>query len=261
MRRTVFAIGFAIMLALGSTVANAAGAKSALNRVGERGELRVCSTGDYLPFTKRDPETGRWSGMDIELAGDMAHRLGVRLRLVPSTWKDLTADVRSGKCDLAMGGVSITLERAKEAFFSDPYLRDGKTPITRCPDVDKYGTLAQIDRPGVRVVVNPGGTNESFAREHLEKATIVPHADNNTIFDEILAGRADLMITDATETRWQNKQHPQLCPVHPETPFSFSEKAYLTPRGDVVFQEWVNQWLHLMRGDGTFDRIAKPWIG
>jgi cyclohexadienyl dehydratase len=184
----------------------------------------------------------------------------VRLTLVPTTWGTLVDDL--GKtCDIAMGGISVTTERAKRAFFSESYLVDGKTPITRCENVGRFQTVEQIDQPGVRAVVNPGGTNEEFADTHLRQATIVRHPDNNTIFEEILAGRADLMITDATETRWQSQQHPELCPVHPEAPFTFSEKAYLLPRGDVVLKEWVDGWLHIARNDGTYDRFAAPRLG
>ncbi|MCP2165225.1 transporter substrate-binding domain-containing protein [Goodfellowiella coeruleoviolacea] len=236
------------------------GTASMLDAVLRRGEVRVCSTGDYRPFTYLDPATGAWSGIDVDMARDMAGRLGVRLTLVRTTWGTLLTDL-GRRCDLAMGGVSVTLERAAKAFFSDPYLTDGKTPITRCADADRFQTLEQIDRPGVRVVVNPGGTNEQFARQHLHQATIVAHPDNNTIFDEIIAGRADLMITDAAETRWQATRHPELCSVHPDQPFTFAEKAYLLPRDDVAFQQWVNQWLHLARNDGTYQRVSAPWLG
>ncbi|HTF51385.1 MAG TPA: transporter substrate-binding domain-containing protein, partial [Pseudonocardia sp.] len=56
---------------------------SALDLISQRGELRVCSTGDYRPFTYRDPGTDRWSGIDIDMAGDMAAKLGARLTVVP----------------------------------------------------------------------------------------------------------------------------------------------------------------------------------
>ncbi|WP_158882099.1 transporter substrate-binding domain-containing protein [Amycolatopsis anabasis] len=265
MRVKFAAIGLALLAVLGIGTAGATsdrgpGPASRLDLVQHRGEIRVCSTGDYRPFTYRDPATGRWSGIDVDLAGDLAQRLGVRLTVVPTTWKKLVDDLGRA-CDLAMGGISVTLDRAKRAFFSTPYVRDGKTPITRCENAERFGTLEQIDQPGVRAIVNPGGTNEQFADANLHRATIVRHPDNNTIFEEIIAGRADLMITDATETRWQAKQHPELCAVHPDRPFTFAEKAYLLPRGDVVFQEFVNQWLHLAQNDGTYDRIAKPWLG
>ena len=234
-------------------------AANRLDEVVRRGELRVCSTGDYRPFTYRDA-SGQWSGIDVDMARDLAGRLGVRPTIVPTTWKTLMQDF-GAKCDIAAGGVSITLERARQAFFSTAYVVDGKTPITRCENAERFQTLEQIDQPGVRVIVNPGGTNEQFARSTLKQATIVEHPDNNTIFEQIIAGNADLMMTDAAETKWQAKQHPELCAVHPDQPFTFSEKAYLLPRGDVVFQQYVDQWLNLALHDGTYDRIAQPWIG
>jgi cyclohexadienyl dehydratase len=240
--------------------AERAPAQSVLDAVLANGEIKVCSTGDYRPFTHLDEATGRWDGIDIDMAGDLAAKLGVQLTLVQTTWGALVDDL-GRTCDIAMGGISVTTDRAKRAFYSDPYLVDGKTPITRCENAARFQTLEQIDQPGVRAVVNPGGTNEQFAKTNLTRATIVPHPDNNTIFEEILAGRADLMITDATETRWQQQQHPELCAVHPEAPFTFSEKAYLLPRGDVVLQEWVNGWLRIAQNDGTYTRFAQPRLG
>ena len=55
--------------------------------------------------------------------------------------------------------------------------------------------------------------------------------DNVTIFDEIAKGNADLMMTDSSETRYQQKQHPGvLCAVHPDKPFDFAENAYWLQR-------------------------------
>ena len=230
-----------------------------LAAVAQRGELRVCSTGDYRPFTYRDP-SGAWSGIDIDVAHDMARELGVRATIVPTTWKALLDDFEA-RCDIAVGGVSVTSARAKRAFFSTSFGVDGKTPITRCENASRFQTLEQIDQPGVRAVVNPGGTNEKFARSVLKRATIVGHPDNNTIFQQVIDGNADLMMTDSSETRWQARQHPELCPVHPEQPFTFAEKAYLLPRGDVVFQQWVNHYLTIARNDGTYQRFAAPWLG
>jgi cyclohexadienyl dehydratase len=194
----------------------------------QRGSVRVCSTGDYRPFTFRDSQ-GNWSGLDIEMAHDMAARLGVRLDLVPTRWASLVNDL-GNKCDVAMGGISITLDRAKHAGYSAPYLRDGKAAIVRCDDRSKFQTLADIDRPGVRVVVNPGGTNAQFDKDHLHFAQVVDYPDNNTIFEQLTDNAADVMITDTSEIRWQTDQNPQLCGVSWITRSRSSRRAISSPR-------------------------------
>ncbi len=180
---------------------------SKLDQILKSGVLRVGTTGDYRPFTALDKTSGTYSGFDIDLAHGLADALGVKPEFVPTSWPNLAKDFDAGAFDIAMGGVSITLERAKRGFFSTPYLRESKTPIARCADKDKFAELATIDQPGVKAIVNPGGTNERFDRAHLKTAEIVPHPDNTTIFDALAAGEADVMITDASETRYQQKLH------------------------------------------------------
>jgi cyclohexadienyl dehydratase len=233
---------------------------SRLDDILSRGVLRVGTTGDYRPFTALDKAGGGYSGFDIDLAQSLGAALGVRVEFEPTSWPTLAKDFEAGDFDIAMGGVAVTLDRAKKGFFSSPYMREGKTPIARCADRDKYQTLADIDRPGVRVVVNPGGTNERFDRANLHAAEIAVHADNLTIFDEIAQGNADLMITDASETRYQQRLHADvLCAIHPEKPFDFSEKAYWMPR-DAALKAFVDQWLHLSMENGAFAAIYSKWF-
>lgn len=257
---SALADGTAAKRTAGSAANSAAGHGTLLDRVPRRGVLRVCTTGDYRPFSHRDAKTGAYTGIDISMAGNLAKSLDAKPKFVATTWAKLVDDLAAGRCDIGMGGVSVTLERARKAAFSEPYLTDGKTPIVRCEDEKKYQTLDDIDRPGVRVVVNPGGTNEEFARAHIKRATLTVHPDNTTIFDEIVDGRADVMMTDASETRYQSKIHPELCAVHPDKPFSFSEKAYALPRADAQFKEYVDQWVHLATHDGTYRKYADEWL-
>lgn len=232
---------------------------SRLDEIVSRGVLRVGSTGDYKPFSYRPGAGADFVGLDIDLAADLARSLGVKLDVVPTSWPTLMKDYADDRFDLAIGGISVTLDRQKKALFSLPYLRDGKTPITRCADQARFQTLAQIDRPDVRLIENPGGTNERFARAHAPHAQLTIYPDNVTIFDQIAEGRADVMITDATETRLQQRLHPGLCAVHPDAPFDFSEKAVLLPR-DLVFKAYVDQWLHQAEASGALARQVEHWL-
>ena len=108
-------------------------------------------------------------------------------------------------------------------------------------DAARFSSLEQIDQPGVRVVVNPGGTNERFAREHIKRATIVPHPDNRSIFEEIVAGRADVMMTDGIEVKLQERRQPTLSATRAE-PFTRTGKAVLLAPGSELTAR-VDAWL------------------
>jgi cyclohexadienyl dehydratase len=233
---------------------------SRLDDIIKRGSLRVGLTGDYLPFSSLDKETSKFRGFDVDMAEALGKALGVRIEYVHTAWPQMTRDFEADNFDIAMGGVSITLDRQKKGLFSTPIMREGKTPIARCADKTKYETIAEIDKPGTRVIVNPGGTNERFARINVRNADIKVWNDNVTIFDEIAKGDADLMMTDASETRYQQKLHPGvLCAVHPDKPFDFAEKAYWMQR-DLALKAFVDQWLHIAMADGSFSKIYAAWF-
>lgn len=248
------------MLALGLLLLAAipARAQSMLDTILARGTLRVGMTGDYRPFSIKAAD-GSFQGLDVDMANSLAAGLGVKLEVVPTAWPTLMADLLAKKFDIGMGGITVTLDRAKTAMFSTPVMRTGKTPIARCADKDKFATLAEIDKPGVRVITNPGGTNERYDRANLHQADIVVFANNAAIFDELVSNHADVMLTDAVETRLQQKLHPELCAIHPDTPFDFSELAYLLPR-DEILKAFVDAWLHIEAENGDQQRITAKWL-
>lgn len=232
---------------------------SRLDEILDRGSLHVCTTGDYRPFTFLDSDPDEFTGIDVDMARDLADDLGVEIEWTRTTWDDLMEDFLDG-CDVAVGGISVNTERAQQVYFSAPLMEDGKTPITLCENVDDYRTIEQINQPGVRSIMPSGGTNQVFAEEHYPDGELITH-DNNTIFDEIVAGRADVMTTDASEVLWVANEYEELCAVNPEEPFDFFEKAFMLPRGDDVFKHYVDQWLNMALNDGTYDRIVEPWFG
>ncbi|SOY45495.1 Cyclohexadienyl dehydratase (Includes: Prephenate dehydratase; Arogenate dehydratase) [Cupriavidus taiwanensis] len=237
-----------------------AGLSPALIRVAQSGVLRVCTPGDYKPFSFMKSE-GQYEGLDVDLMTSLASSLGAKPQFVKTSWATLMPDFVSGKCDIGTGGISVSLERQKHAYFSAPYMVNGKTPITRCENVQRFQTIEAINQPGVRVIANPGGSNERFARTHLSRARLTMHKDNLTIFDEVIQGHADVFVTEAAEAIVQSKAHPELCAVNPDKPLQYAEMGYLLPNGDEVFKRYVDQWLHLARAGGEFDARRAAWLG
>lgn len=231
---------------------------SRLDSIQSQGTLKVCTPGDYRPFSLAKAD-GTFEGLDIDLVRSAAKALGATVQMVQSSWPTLMNDLQN-KCDIAVGGISVTLDRQKAAFFTTPYMINGKAPITRCENVKKFQTVADIDKPTVTVIENPGGGNERFAREHFKSAKIIIFNDNTAIFDQILNGNADVMISESVEAIVQHKLRPGLCAVNPDKPLQYGEMAWLLPRGDSAFKAWVDQWFHFAKATGEYDRIAARWL-
>ncbi|RZM01919.1 MAG: transporter substrate-binding domain-containing protein [Variovorax sp.] len=234
-------------------------AASHLDAVQSAATLRICTPGDYRPFSFQLAD-GNYEGIDVDLMAPFAASLGAKPQWIKTTWANLLPDLAAGKCDIAVGGVSVTTERQKRAFFSAPYMVNGKTPIARCADVGKYQSVAAIDQPATRVIFNPGGSNERFARANFKRARMTLHGENVTIFDEILANRADVFVTESAEAITQQKLKPGLCAVNPDKPLQYGEMAWMLPRDDVAFKAYVDQWLHLSQAGGEFQRVMDRWL-
>jgi cyclohexadienyl dehydratase len=224
-----------------------------LDRVRASGLLRIGTTGDYEPFSFE--HEGRLRGADIELGIALAASLDVRPVFVRTSWPALLSDLLSDRYDVAMSGISVTDERSRLGAFSLPYQQGGKTIVARCAERDRFDTLAEVDRRSVRVVVNPGGTNERYVREHLHRAQVEVHPDNRTVFEEISAGKADAMITDDLEADLLAYRHPELCRTYAGT-LTRAAKAIFMPR-DAALQSAVDAWLQQSIAQGTPARLIK----
>ena len=167
------------LLLAGTLVAEPARA-GGVDEIIKAGVLRVCTPGDYKPFAFAKPD-GTYEGIDVDLMQSLATSLGVKVEWVKTTWANLMADFTGNKCDIAVGGISVTLDRQKRVAFSAPYMVNGKTPLVRCADVQKYQSVADIDKPGVKVIANPGGSNERFAKANFKQAALTIHSDNTQL--------------------------------------------------------------------------------
>jgi cyclohexadienyl dehydratase len=226
-----------------------------LEGIRARGVLRVGTTGDYRPFSFLRPDD-TYEGADIDMAFALAGRLEVRVHFVPTVWVRLLEDSLADRFDIAMGGVTVTAQRAKKGFFSLPTFVDGKRPLARLADRERFISLSAIDQPGVRVIANPGSANEAFARANFKQATVIVHHDNATVFDEIVAGRADVMITDGLEADHQAHLHPELRAIPVPSPFTRLEKAYFFAR-DPAMKEFIDAWLTEAMRSGAWQGALK----
>ena len=214
-----------------------------LEEIQKRGVLKVGTAGDYQPLSYLEPETGKYVGFDAELAEDLAGALGVELEFVETSWPTLMDDTLSGKFDLAICGIAINDTRKEQALMSDGYLENGKTLLCRAEDASKYTNLESINRPEVRVMENPGGTNEKFARENLPDANLIIHDVNQEIPGLVASGEADVMITEIVEAGYYVDMDDRLAAPLIHEPFTQGQIGALMPKGSEDLLDFVNEFL------------------
>ena len=231
-----------------------------LEEIRAGGVLRVGTAGDYQPMSYLDPETNTYVGFDAELAEDLAASLGVTIEYVKTSWPTLMEDTLAGKFDLAVCGITVTDARKEQALMSDGYLENGKTVLCRAEDAEKYTSLEAINRPEVRVMENPGGLNEKFARENLPDAALIIHDVNQEIPELVASGEADVMITEVMEAGFYVGQDDRLAAPLIFEPFTNGQLGFLMPKGSEDLLDYVNRFLLEEKESGRIDELAEKYI-
>ena len=226
----------------------------------ERGTILVGTTGDYRPLSFRKSDGEYW-GFGIEIAKEIASYLGVEAVFVQTSWPTLTDDVLAEPqiFDIAIGGITITDTRRETMLMSEGYLANGKTILCRSSEAGHFRSLTDIDKPKVRVMVNPGGLNEQFANDNLTHATIIVHPKNEEIPSLVAEGEADVMITEITEAPYYVQTDARLAAPLLNQPFTHGEIGVLMQKGQEDLLQMVNNIIQKMKSDGSLRRLHEKY--
>jgi cyclohexadienyl dehydratase len=134
MRSQFIAIVFAVLFTL--PLAAQTPPPDRLQRILPSGTLRVGTTMDTPVFSMRTP-SGQLEGFDMDALATLAPALGVKIDYVKMTFGSMLSDLAAGKFDIAMSGMGRTVDRARTAIFSKPYMRYGKLMPVRNADKER----------------------------------------------------------------------------------------------------------------------------
>ena len=232
-----------------------------LEKIRQRGYVIIGTTGDYRPLSYFETSTGEYWGFGIEVAQKIAENLGVDIQFVKTSWPRLTADVLTTPpiFDFAIGGITITDARKAQMDMSEGYLRNGKTILCRKEDILKYQTLDDLNHPEVRVMINPGGLNEKFARENLPQATLIVYDKNEEIPSQISENNADVMITEITEAPYYVETDSRLAAPLINRPFTHGEIGILLQKNKTELLTKINSIISQMKADGSLKKIHEKY--
>lgn len=235
---------------------------STLNKIVQRGELRVGMEPGYMPFEMKDKK-GRIIGYDVDIAKNMAKAMGVKLKLVPTSWDGIIAGLLTNKYDIIMSGMTITQQRNLKVNFADPYVVVGQTILLRKELAGKIKSAKDLDKAEYSVVTKLGVTGEVATRKFFKKAKILTFETESDAATEVLNGRADAMVYDQPYNLlfMAGKGKGKL--VHLDTPLTYEPLGWAIRKGDPDFMNWLNNYLRQIKGDKVVDfyeKTNKKWL-
>jgi polar amino acid transport system substrate-binding protein len=272
-RRTIVVIlaGLAA-LAMFATACNSAGdATTQLEAVQNRDVLRVVSDPNFAPQSYYDQLIGRWRGFDVDVATEIARRLGVDVQFISGAFEDVQAGAWQPEWDLSVGSMTITPEREQVLDFTSPYYYDTAAAAVR----PGSGVTALADLSGKKIGVTDGSTYESYLRGTLElpgqgaipsaiqDPEIVRYTTDQDAIDALAAGELDAVISARPELQEAIDRGTELEIIG--VPLFTEELAAAVvkdaPLDPTSLAERVSEIIDEMHADGTLTDLSEKWYG
>ncbi len=233
-------------------------ARDRLAVIHERGSLRVGYHKDRLPFVYKNGR-GELVGLDMELLHGLAKDLGVTLEMVKVPWLSTAEWLDDGRLDLAVGGITITPERAQRVAFTRSYVED--TPAFLVPDHRRrsFADLATIRAlPKLRIAVTPG----FFERE---VAVFFPNAELVVVEtpQQYLRGEmpdVDALLSSAEVGSAWTLIYPEFDVVAPRGLGSQVPNGFAASRANPAFLIFLDNWMEVSLKLGTVEQLYNHWI-
>lgn len=234
---------------------NGGSGEDVLAKVKEEGTLVIGTEGTYPPFTFHDA-SGELTGFDVEIAREIAERLGVEAEFLETQWDAMFAGLDAGRFDMVANQVGINPERQESYEFSDPYITstavlvvaEDNTEIQSFEDLD--GKLSAQS-----LTSNYAETATSYGAE-LEGVE-----GFNQAIELLNSGRVDATVNDNLTVLDFLKQRPDAKVKVVDESGDAAQSALLFRKDSGAIVDEANKALADMIEDGTYDEISEKWFG
>lgn len=255
--KRILALAAVVLASL--TFTHAAQAGPRLDKIMEAKVLRVGTPGDYRPFAIRTD--GGYSGHDIDVVELMAKELGVKVEYVQTSWPNLMKDIQSDKFDMAVGGITRNVTRIRQVAMLPGYAPFGKVALVRAADQAKFTKPEDLNQASVRVIKNPGGTNEAYVLQNLKAAHVSTHEKNAEIPALIADGKGDVMITETYEALHYSKADPRLYAAYLDAPLTPKNwLGFMLPADDADYTRVMGFVWDLLDKRGDLQQVSGKWL-
>ncbi|OLU34196.1 amino acid ABC transporter substrate-binding protein [Pseudomonas sp. PA15(2017)] len=225
----------------------------------KRGTLRVGMDPTYMPFEMTN-KRGEIIGFEVDLLKAMTKAMGVKLELVSTSYDGIIPALLTDKFDMIGSGMTLTQERNLRINFSEPFIVVGQTLLIRKELADKVKSYKDLNSGDYRITSKIGTTGEMVAKKLIAQAKYSGFDNEQEAVMDVVNGKADAFIYDAPYNVVAVNKAGAGKLVFLDEPFTFEPLAFGLKKGDYDSINWINNWLHQIREDGTYDRIHAKWF-
>ncbi len=176
-----------------------------LQKILDKGVLVLGLDETFPPMGYRN-ESGTIVGFDIDLATEVAARLGVELKLQPIDWNAKEMELNDGKIDMIWNGMSLTPARIEEMNMSKPYIANRQIIIVN----ENSGIKTKADLAGKKVAAQAGSSAIDAMKADAETfasfGQLVEFDNNNAAYLDLKAGRVDALVVDEVVGKYMISQ-------------------------------------------------------
>ncbi|MCM3629891.1 amino acid ABC transporter substrate-binding protein [Paenibacillus glycanilyticus] len=226
-----------------------------LTAVKSAGEITIGTEGTYAPFTFHD-KSGKLTGFDVEIAEEVAKRIGVKAKFVETKWDGMLAGLDAKRFDMVANEVTIRDDRKEKYDFSEPYILSKAVLIVKQNNTT-IKSLADLKgkKSGQSLTSDLGDIAKANGAE------LVSVDGFNQAIDLLTSGRIDATINDKLSFLDLKKARPDVpIKVVAETD-NVSQSGMLFRKGNTGLVDAVNKALEDMKADGRYLEISKTYFG
>ncbi len=242
-----------------STV-DAAGNSPVLERIQKSGKL-VLGTSGTMPLMSEKTLTGDVIGYDIDMANALAESMGVELVTKVIPFDQLIPALESGKVDIVLSNMTMTVDRNMRVAFAGPYFVSGKCLITKEQDVAKADKPEDLKDSDLMMAVVKGTTSENFVKELLPQIKRLPVADADEGTDMVASGKVKAMLTDFPICLSVMKRYPDSGFQSVVSLLTYEPIGMALPANDPLFANLAENFLVRAESVGVMDALTLKWFG
>jgi polar amino acid transport system substrate-binding protein len=243
-----------------------------LAQICEKGTLTVSTDPAYPPQSSLNEQTGDYEGFDIDVATEIAKRLGVDVAWEAPSWDVITAGSWNGRWDTTVGSMTPTNDRQEVLYFTQPYNYTPAVVVVGADNDDVTDLTTDLD--GKKIGVCAGCTYDQFLTKDLaidgytfdfviDDAEVSGYDTDTTALQDLANGRLDAVITSVTTAQgYIDAGNPVKIvgdPVFYE-PLSVGFDKSSDPSSESLFNA-VDAIVGEMHEDGTLTALSEKWYG